>query len=87
MLAIAIVSITSALAFYTAAVFWEKRTGTLRGKHLLLFWLGHALWATVVHASRKSAPKEDFHRYSVAVWAVWLFPYLSGLAFGAGIGR
>jgi uncharacterized repeat protein (TIGR03987 family) len=40
MLALAIVTISAALVFYTAAVFWEKRTGVLRGRHLLLFWLG-----------------------------------------------
>ena len=36
----AIATISAALVFYTAAVFWEKRTGILRGRHLLLFWLG-----------------------------------------------
>jgi len=40
MLAVAIVTITAALVFYTAAVFWEKKTGYLRGIHLLLFTLG-----------------------------------------------
>jgi uncharacterized repeat protein (TIGR03987 family) len=42
MLLAAIIFITLALVFYTTAVFWEKKTGLLRGRHLLLFWLGLA---------------------------------------------
>ena len=124
MLVAAIVFITLALVFYTTAVFWEKRTGLLRGRHLLLFWLGlicdttgtslmgrlagqafrlnfhgitgglaillmlgHAAWATVVHAGRDQGPKRAFHRYSVFVWALWLVPYVSGMVFGAGFAR
>jgi uncharacterized repeat protein (TIGR03987 family) len=124
MLPYAIIFITAALAFYTTAVFWEKRTGSLKGRHLLLFWLGlvcdttgtmlmgriagdifqlsfhgitgaiavvlmliHAIWATVVHASKKSEPKLQFHKYSIFVWAVWLIPYLSGMIFGVGFSR
>lgn len=40
MLTVAVTTITAALVFYTTAVFWEKKTGYLRGKHLLLFVLG-----------------------------------------------
>ena len=124
MLVAAIIFITLALVFYTTAVFWEKRTGLLRGRHLLLFWLGlvcdttgtslmgklagqafrlnfhgitgslaillmlgHAAWATVVHAGRDTGPKRAFHRYSVFVWALWLVPYVSGMIFGAGFVR
>lgn len=42
MLAAAIVTISLALVFYTTAVWWEKATGILRGRHILLFWLGFA---------------------------------------------
>lgn len=123
MLIAAIVAISLALVFYTVTVFWERRTGMLRGRHLLLFWLGlicdttgttlmariagadfglnfhavtgalaivlmlgHALWATIVHADRRVEPKRSFHRYSIAVWALWLVPYLSGMIFGARAG-
>lgn len=122
MLALAIVIITLALVFYTTAVFWEKRTGMLKGRHILVFWLGlicdttgtglmgkiagdvfslsfhsitgalaillmlgHALWATIVHAQRAEGPKLAFHKYSVIVWAIWLLPYLSGVVVGSGI--
>jgi len=40
MFEVAIVTITAALVFYSTAVLWEKITGLLRGRHLLLFWLG-----------------------------------------------
>ena len=40
MLIPAIIFITSALGFYTIAVWWEKSTKALKGRHLLLFWLG-----------------------------------------------
>jgi uncharacterized repeat protein (TIGR03987 family) len=119
MLVAAIVFITLALALYTAAVWWERSMRVLKGRHLLLFWLGflcdttgttlmgsiaggpfvlsfhgvtgqlaillmlfHAVWGTVVHAGKRPEPKASFHRLSVAVWAVWLVPYLSGVVFG-----
>jgi hypothetical protein len=74
----------AALLLYTTAVFWEKATGSLRGRHLLFF---HALWATLVHARKNPAPKAKFHRYSLVVWAVWLLPYVSGMLVGMGILR
>ena len=117
-LAAAIVFITLALVLYTTAVWWERSMGVLRGRHILLFWLGfacdttgttlmsriahgpfllsfhgitgalaialmlfHAVWGTAVHGGKRQGPKERFHRLSVAVWAVWLVPYLSGMVF------
>ena len=40
LLVAAIVFITLALALYTTAVWWERAMRVLRGRHLLLFWLG-----------------------------------------------
>jgi uncharacterized repeat protein (TIGR03987 family) len=42
MFVLAVITITAAFALYTTAVFWEKGTGSLRGRHLLFFWLGFA---------------------------------------------
>lgn len=36
----AIISITLALIFYTIGVFGEKRSGILKKKHVILFWIG-----------------------------------------------
>lgn len=111
--------ITLALVLYTTAVWWERAMGVLKGRHVLLFWLGfacdtigttlmgkiaggpflfnfhgitgllaillmlfHAAWGTKVHASKRPGPKTTFHKFSVAVWALWLVPYLSGIVFG-----
>lgn len=43
----------------------------------------HAAWATLVllHGSEKS--KQNFHKFSILVWLIWLIPYASGMAFGA----
>ncbi|MCX7774725.1 MAG: HsmA family protein [Spirochaetaceae bacterium] len=40
MLIWAIIFITAALVFYTTGVWSEKKAGTLRPWHLILFWLG-----------------------------------------------
>jgi len=40
MLVLAVIFISSALVFYTIAVWWEKATKALKGRHLLLFWFG-----------------------------------------------
>ncbi|MEW8957112.1 HsmA family protein [Clostridium sp.] len=37
---IAIVTITAALIFYTIGVLGERREGSLKKKHVLIFWLG-----------------------------------------------
>ncbi len=40
LLALAIVFITLALVLYTTAVWWERAMHFLKGRHLVLFWLG-----------------------------------------------
>lgn len=45
----------------------------------------HAAWATWVLFRGRREAREDFHRYSMVVWAVWLVPYVGGMA--AGIAR
>jgi uncharacterized repeat protein (TIGR03987 family) len=47
---------------------------------ILLMFL-HAVWATVVLARRDERWITGFHRFSVAVWAIWLVPYFSPLLF------
>lgn len=39
-LILAIITITAALVFYTIGVFSERRSGTLRKNHVILFWCG-----------------------------------------------
>lgn len=46
LLVAAMAAISLALLFYTLGVFAERRAGTLKGRHLALFWLGFALDTT-----------------------------------------
>lgn len=45
----------------------------------------HALWAAWVLARGSAEARAGFHRYSIAVWTLWLVPYLGGMI--AGIAR
>lgn len=55
------------------------------GLAAFLLMLLHALWATWVFLRGRPEAREGFHRYRVAVWVVWLVPYLGGMV--AGIAR
>ncbi len=37
----------------------------------------HAVWATVVLVRKDEHMIANFHRFSVAVWFIWLIPYFS----------
>jgi uncharacterized repeat protein (TIGR03987 family) len=58
---------------------------TVTGAAALVLMLVHALWATWTAWRGSAAAKRGFHRYSLAVWAVWLVPYFGGMI--AGIAR
>lgn len=40
----------------------------------------HAIWATVVLVRKDEKMIANFHKFSVAVWLIWLIPYLSPVA-------
>lgn len=42
----------------------------------------HAVWAAWVLARGSDSARRGFHRYSVAVWTLWLVPYLGGMIAG-----
>ena len=50
------------------------------GALALLLMFGHAVWATIVLVRADQRAIATFHRVSVFVWAVWLVPFLSGVA-------
>lgn len=50
----------------------------------ILLMLFHAGWAAFVLAKGDEKKKADFHRFSIAVWIVWLVPFISGAVFGMG---
>jgi uncharacterized repeat protein (TIGR03987 family) len=53
------------------------------GAVALLLMLGHAVWASRVLVKNDEHAIATFHRVSVFVWAVWLVPFLSGVAMAA----
>jgi uncharacterized repeat protein (TIGR03987 family) len=46
----------------------------------------HAVWATLVLVRKDERMIRSFHRLSVAVWLIWLVPYLSPMILG-GVNR
>lgn len=122
MLIYAIISITSALLFYTIGVWSEKIQGQLKKWHLVVFWIGlildtlgttlmgkiasggfkfnfhgitgllaiilmlfHAIWATVVIVKNNAEAKNNFHKFSIIVWLIWLIPFISGAFLGMAL--
>lgn len=55
---------------------------SVTGLAAFLLMLLHALWATWVLAKGSAEARAGFHRYSVAVWAMWLVPYVGGMVAG-----
>ena len=53
------------------------------GAAALLLMFAHAVWATVVLVRADQRAIATFHRVSIFVWAVWLIPFMSGVAMGA----
>ncbi|MCX6028175.1 MAG: HsmA family protein [Chloroflexi bacterium] len=52
------------------------------GVTAILLMIVHAIWATVVLIRKDEIAIRNFHKFSVAVWVIWLIPYLSGAVFG-----
>ncbi|MGV1010227.1 MAG: HsmA family protein [Dermatophilaceae bacterium] len=48
------------------------------GTLALLLMAIHLGWAIAVLIRDREPEKVTFHRFSVAVWAIWLIPYLAG---------
>ncbi len=47
---------------------------------ILLMFL-HAVWASVVLLRKNERAIKNFHKFSVAVWVIWLIPYFSPMFF------
>jgi uncharacterized repeat protein (TIGR03987 family) len=41
----------------------------------------HAIWATVVLVRKEEKMIANFHKFSIAVWFIWLIPYFSPMIF------
>lgn len=48
----------------------------------IVLMLVHAIWATAVIVLKDKESAKTFHRYSIAVWRIWLIPFVLGMALG-----
>ncbi|WP_042277348.1 HsmA family protein [[Clostridium] dakarense] len=48
----------------------------------IVLMLFHAVWATWVLYKNDENKKATFHKFSIAVWIVWLIPYIIGMFIG-----
>ncbi len=55
---------------------------SLSGYAGIIFMLIHTFWATIVLINDNEAMRLRFHRYSVGVWALWMFSYINGALLG-----
>jgi uncharacterized repeat protein (TIGR03987 family) len=55
---------------------------SVTGALAIVLMLFHAVWATVVLRKNDTKAKLVFHKFSLAVWLIWLVPFLSGAVFG-----
>ena len=49
----------------------------ITGVIAIVLMMVHALWATIVLVRKDEKMIMNFHKFSVAVWVIWLIPYLS----------
>ena len=54
----------------------------ITGLIAILLMLIHAVWALIVLIKKDEKAIENFHKFSVAVWVIWLIPYFSPMFFG-----
>jgi len=60
---------------------WNLHTAT--GVAALALMLVHAVWATRVLRGKQQPRLRAFPRISIAVWVIWLIPFISGLILGS----
>ena len=53
----------------------------LTGLLAILLMLIHAIWATIVLIRKDEKMINNFHKFSVVVWFIWLIPYFSPMFF------
>lgn len=53
----------------------------ITGLIAILLMLIHAVWAFIVLLKNNEKAIQNFHKFSVAVWVIWLIPYFSPMFF------
>ncbi|HWQ47213.1 MAG TPA: HsmA family protein [Longilinea sp.] len=49
------------------------------GALAILLMVFHAIWATIVLVKKDDHAIQNFHKFSLVVWVIWLIPFLTGL--------
>lgn len=55
---------------------------SVTGAVALILMAFHAIWATYILIKGDEKTKTVFHKFSIIVWAIWLFPYVIGMIIG-----
>lgn len=56
----------------------------ITGALAIILMLFHAVWATTVLLKKNTKAQENFHKFSIVVWLIWLVPYVLGMVIGMG---
>lgn len=54
----------------------------ITGLAAILLMLIHAAWALIVLVRKDEKAIQNFHKFSVFVWVIWLIPYFSPMLLG-----
>lgn len=54
----------------------------ISGALAIMLMFIHAIWATLVLIKKDQRMIASFHKFSLAVWLIWLIPYSSPMIFG-----
>ncbi|MCX6282250.1 MAG: HsmA family protein [Bacteroidetes bacterium] len=73
---------TTAMSVLSGSLFRATFHG-ITGNTAILLMLFHAVWATIVLIRGNEKQINNFHRFSLLVWGIWLIPMISGMVFGA----
>jgi uncharacterized repeat protein (TIGR03987 family) len=57
----------------------------ITGVIAILLMIVHATWALVVLIKKNEKAITKFHKFSIAVWIIWLIPYLSPMVFNLAV--
>jgi uncharacterized repeat protein (TIGR03987 family) len=57
----------------------------ITGVIAIVLMLIHAVWAFIVLKKNDEKAINNFHKFSVAVWVIWLIPYFSPMFFAMAV--
>jgi uncharacterized repeat protein (TIGR03987 family) len=57
----------------------------ITGLIAIILMLIHAVWALITLLRNDEQALVNFHKFSVAVWAIWLVPYFSPMFFSMAV--